>query len=176
MNNLFNFFPIKNYSILDNRDAIIKYCIYVVIILLILTKNWKLSIFFILFALNVYIISNIIINNQKKENFDCKKTTLDNPMGNLNFYDEINKPLCKNQDKKINSNLNYNIYYDSKDLFHKKNNTRSFITMPSQINPNDIDNFKNYLYYLDNPTCKYDSIKCMFNENIKYHKNYYYKK
>lgn len=176
MDRLLDFFPNKYNNIIENRNAIIKYCIYVIIIIIILTKNWKLSIFFLLLGITIYIISNIIIKNRQIENLDCKKTTLDNPMGNLTLYDNINKSLCNNQDNKIKSNLRYNIYYDSKDIFHRKNNTRSFITMPSQINPNDIDQFRNYLYYFDNPTCKYDSMNCMFNENLKYHKNYYYKK
>lgn len=176
MDRLLDFFPNKYNNILENRDSIIRYCIYVIIILLILTKNWKLSIFFILFSIMIYIIINIIIKNKKIEVSNCKKTTLDNPMGNLILYDNINKPLCNNQDNDIKSNLKYNIYYDSKDLFHKKNNTRSFLTMPSQTNPNNIDNFRNYLYYFDNPTCKNNSMQCMFNEDLKYHKNYYYKK
>lgn len=175
MNRLLDFFPSKYNNIIENRNSIIRYCIYVVIIILILTNNWKISIFFLLFGIIIYIISNIIDNYEIKKNVDCKITTVDNPIGNLTLYDNINKSLCINQEDKIKSNLKYNIYYDSKDIYHKKNNIRSFITMPSQINPNNIDNFKNYLYYLDNPTCKYNSLDCMLNENLKYHKNYYYK-
>ena len=48
--------------------------------------------------------------------------------------------------------------------------------MPSQTYPNDIDNFKKFLYYFDNPTCKFDGMDCMFNEDLRYHKTDFYDK
>jgi hypothetical protein len=99
----------------------------------------------------------------------CRKSTIDNPMGNVLLYDDYNSKLCSKED--IDTNLNYNYYYDSTDLFLKKNNTRSYITMPSQTHPNDIDKFKKYLYNFNNPSCKYNSIDCIINNDIKYYKN-----
>ena len=99
----------------------------------------------------------------------CRKSTIDNPMGNVLLYDDYNNKLCSKED--IDTNLNYNYYYNSTDLFLKKNNTRSYITMPSQTHPNDIDKFKKYLYNFNNPSCKYNSIDCIINNNIKYYKN-----
>ena len=104
----------------------------------------------------------------KIENINCRKSTIDNPMGNV-LYDNYDYKLCLNED--IDKNLKYNYYYNSSDLFLKKNNTRPYITMPSQTYPNDINKLKDYLYNFNNLTCKYNSIDCMINNNIKYHKN-----
>jgi hypothetical protein len=104
----------------------------------------------------------------KKDKIACRKSTIDNPMGNV-LYDDYDNKLCLNED--IDTNLKYNYYYDSSDLFLKKNNTRSYITMPSQTHPNDINKFKDYLYNFNNLTCKYNSIDCSINNNVKYYKN-----
>lgn len=48
---------------------------------------------------------------------------------------------------------------------------RPFITMPSQTHPNNINNFTSYLYNFDAPTCKTNGMNCMFNEDLRYHKN-----
>jgi hypothetical protein len=103
----------------------------------------------------------------------CRKSSINNPMGNSLLYtpvDDLNLKLCKLQEKQIDDNVKFNVYNDSSDLFLKKNNIRSFITMPSQTHPNDIDSFKNYLYNFDHQTCKVDQINCMFNEDVRYHK------
>jgi len=48
---------------------------------------------------------------------------------------------------------------------------RSFITMPSQTHPNDIDKFLSYLYDFNSQTCKTDAVNCLFNDDLRYHKN-----
>jgi len=45
--------------------------------------------------------------------------------------------------------------------------------MPSQTVPNDIQNNKK-LYQVSNDTCKINSKNCMYNEDIRYHKKYFY--
>ena len=174
------FFPSKTNNMEENKNAIIKFCIYISIIIGIFTKNYFMIVFLIVLLIMTEIFGNILIKNKNKiEPFKCRKTTIDNPMGNLLLYtkeDEFNESLCKYQDKKIDNNIKYNIYHNSSDLFLKKNNTRSFITMPSQTNPNNIDNYKKYLYYFDNPTCKTNQLNCMFNEDLRYHKTYFLKK
>ena len=153
----------------ENKNAVIKYCSYSILVIAFITKNWKLIIFIFVILLIVEILGSKIIttynHNQIKLNpARCRKSTLNNPMGNVLLYtkdNELEYSLCNNQDQQINSNLNHNIYYDSKDLFQKKNNIRPFITMPSQNHPNNIDKYKNYLYFMNNPTCKIDNIGCI---------------
>jgi len=132
--------------------------------------------------ITIEIIGSKIINNNSSD-LDlknkiinrCRKSTINNPMGNPLLYtkqDDLDISLCKTDDNDINSNLRYNVYNDEKDLFlKKKNNMREFITVPSQTHPNNLNAYKDYLYYFDNPTCKTDNINCMFYNDIRYHKS-----
>lgn len=132
-------------------------------------------ILFVIVSIIYYILSSEL-NTYKKSIIPvvrCKKSTIDNPMGNVLLYTDIedmDNKLCSN-DKNVDKNLKYNIYYYSRDLYSKGTNTRSFITMPSHTNPNDIKEYYKYLYYLDNPSCKVNSMNCMYNSDIRYHKN-----
>lgn len=135
-------------------------------------------ILFVVIGIAYYILSSKL-NEYKKSIIPvirCRKSTIDNPMGNVLLYTDIgdmdNKLCSDNKNlENIDKNLKYNIYYDSNDLYSKGTNTRSFITMPSQTNPNDIKEYYKYLYYLDNPSCKVDSMNCMYNSDLRYHKN-----
>jgi lipopolysaccharide export LptBFGC system permease protein LptF len=175
------FFPSNKFNVETNSKAICKYLLYSALAISILTGNWKIVVVLIvaLIILQIFTHTTIDAHNfleDKKNAYKnkCRASTLDNPMGNLLIYndpDDYENKLCEHQEKKIDDNLKYNIYYDSKDLFQKKNNTRPFITMPSQTHPNNIDAFKKYLYDFNAPTCKLDSYNCMYNNDIRYHKN-----
>ena len=178
------FFPSSKYDINTNKYAIIRFGIYSSICIGLLTNNWKIIIMIVVLIIILSLLQTEMHNIKHEEKQlknltippNCKKSTLNNPMGNMLLYsdiDDANKNMCPNQNNLIESNLKYNVYYDSKDLFHKKNNTRPFITMPSQTHPNNIDQYKNFLYYYNNPTCKSDGVDCMFNEDLRYHKNYF---
>jgi hypothetical protein len=181
-----NFVPNQHNDIEENKNALIKYFIYAGLIIGILTQSWNLIIFFLVCLVLTQIIGSKMLSIKdfiKKKHNDkfgrCRKSTIENPMGNLLLYTpvkDMDNKICRFQDKQIDSNLKYNVYYDSKDLFLKKNNIRPFITMPSQTHPNDIDKFKKYLYYFDNPTCKFNGMNCMFNEDLRYHKTDFYDK
>ena len=169
----------KNKNVINNT----KYIIYFVLFIVLFWINRKLMILILVYLILIQLIkSKMSIVKKKSDNLisknlnKCNKTTINNPMGNSLLYTSINKlnqQLCNNQDKQIDVNLKYNIYYDSKDLFLKNNNTRPFITMPSQMHPNNIDKYKKYIYYLDNPSCKLNQQNCMYNEDIRYHKTNY---
>ena len=169
------FFPSSNNDLKENKNAMIKYILYVIIVIGILTQNWKLIILLVvvLIVLEIYMNQMININKEKIHKPEiCRKSTIDNPMGNVLLGDNnLDEKLCKNQ--KIDNNLNYNVYYNENDIFKTNNYLRPFITMPSQTHPNDIGQFKKYLYNFDNPTCKLNNLNCMYNEDIKYHKTDY---
>lgn len=156
--------------------------IILIICLLIIFNRWNFLIFLLLALLTFYIVKNVLTkakqeNNKIIENMFCRKSDIHNPMGNVLLYtkeDELEYNLCKNQD--IEKNLRFNVYNNRKDLFLRKNNVRSFVTMPSLYFPNDIDNFKTNIYNFNKSSCKLDGTNCMYNENIKYHKNYFLKK
>jgi hypothetical protein len=156
----------------------IKYLVLIGLILIIL-KRWNIILFVTITMIFIYVLSQILLDTKKKydktiEKMLCRKSDINNPMGNVLLYTEKDKleyNLCKDQD--IETKLRFNIYNDSKDLFLRKNNIRPFITMPSISHPNDIDNVKNTLYNYNSSSCKLDNTNCMYNENLKYHKNYF---
>ena len=158
-----------------------KYIILIAIICIILSifKRWNIIIILLVLIGSTYIIINKIKKTTNKhdrsiENKYCRKSDINNPMGNVLLYtdkDELEYNMCKNQN--IDSNLRFNIYNDKKDLYLRKNNIRPFITMPSILHPNDLDNVKNTIYYFNDTSCKLNGTNCAFNENIKYHKNYF---
>jgi hypothetical protein len=174
MEKLLNFFPSKKYNTLENRDAIIKFLIYAAILIYIFQNDDKMIKIIVILIIVTYIVFKLI-NRRSNEQFNCRNTTLENPLGNILLYDtDYDKKVCDNNEK-IQNNLDYNVYYNSKDLFKKENNLRrQFIFMPSQTVPNDIQKFKENLYQFSNDTCKINSKNCMYNEDIRYHKKYFY--
>jgi len=153
-----------------------------ILILIVILGNLNLIIFIFLLILFVLILKYFLLETKNKynktiKNTYCRKSDINNPMGNVLLYtqeDKLEYNICSNEN--IDSNLRFNIYNNSKDLFLRKNNIRPFITMPSIHHPNNIDNFKNNLYNFNDESCKLTGTNCMFNENIKYHKNYFIKK
>lgn len=176
-----NFFPSNKQNIKSNISSIVKYLLYASIILMLLTNNWHLIILLIVFAIAIKITTKPIIKYneeriEKQNNITnaCRKSTVDNPTGNVLLYtpqDELGQAFCPLQEKEMDKNIKYNFYFDSKDIWQKRNNMRPFITMPSQTHPNDLDKFTTYLYNFKAPTCKTNAVNCMFNEDLRYHKN-----
>jgi hypothetical protein len=149
-----------------------------IVLILIILKSWNLIIFGSILIVFVICIRSVLLNtknnNKLMEKMYCRKSDIHNPMGNVLLYtkeEDLEYDICPNED--IEKNLRFNIYNDRKDLLLKKNNVRSFITMPSSYYPNDIDNFKNNLYFFNKSSCKLNGLNCAYNEDIKYHKNYF---
>ena len=149
------------------------------ILILIILRSWNILISGIILILFIYYIKYILSNTKHKNNklmekMFCRKSDINNPMGNVLIYtkeDELEYNICPNEN--IEHNLRFNIYNNRKDLFLRKNNIRQFITMPSTYYPNDIDNVKNNLYYFNKSSCKLNGTNCMYGEDIRYHKNYF---
>jgi hypothetical protein len=148
-------------------------------LILIVLRSWNLVIFISITILFIIFIRSILINSNNKNNklmekMYCRKSDIHNPMGNVLLYtknDELEYNICPNED--VESKLRFNVYNDRKDLFLRRNNVRPFITMPSRYHPNDINNVKNNLYNFNESSCKLNGTNCMFNEDLRYHKNYF---
>lgn len=175
------FFPSNKQNIKSNVSSSVKYLLYTSIIILLLTNNWHFAILLIILALCLKTVTKPAIEfNEERLNQQnniinaCRKSTVDNPTGNVLLYtpqEELNQSFCPLQEKEMDKNIKYNFYFDSKDIWQKKNNMRPFITMPSQSHPNDLDKFTTYLYNFKAPACKTNAVNCMFNEDLRYHKN-----
>jgi hypothetical protein len=203
------FVPNKKLNFIENKNAILKYLTYTMILILLIKRHIPSAIVLCVGMVFVEIIGTNINNYpitssfglksstgsfdknshiksshiKSSNNGTCRKSTIDNPMGNVLLYtpvSEQNMSFCEKSNPTnigmsgiVNTNLTHNVYFNEKDLFYKKENMRPFITMPSQTNPNNIGNFKKYLYDFNNSTCKIDQTNCMFNEDVRYHKTHF---
>ena len=144
---------------------------YIIILFFIIILNLKIK--FLVIFLIILLLFLLFYNNYKTNIISCRNSTINNPLGNILLYSQLHKydlDLCNNQDNNIENNLRYNIYNDANDIYLKNNNIRQFIHMPSQQHPNNINKFKNYLFNVDNKTCKLDNKNCVINDDIRYYK------
>jgi len=142
--------------------------IFIIIIYFVLKLNTK---YILIILILLFVFLYIFYKNDKKSNV-CRKSTINNPFGNLLLYSQFDKyenDLCPNQHQNIDKNIRFNIYNDSNDIYLKKNIIRYFRQMPSQIHPNNINNFTKYLFNFNNKICKSDN-NCLVNDDLRYHK------
>ena len=103
---------------------------------------------------NPYQIGDGIIKSKKDDNLKLIDSTLENPLGNILLSEygtghgrkpsiDINNPASI---KKMNENLNKNIFLDANDIFNRNNSQRQFIRPPIQSIPNDRDTFMKWCY------------------------------
>lgn len=161
MDKLLIFIPSSKFSLEENKLAIIRFCVYACVLML-LFNNIKMCIVFLV----IIILIEFIFMFKIKDKSYCRSSTINNPMKNVLLYSD-NQQLNDCNDNTYD-NLNYNVYYNEKDLFHTKNNLRPFITNASTKYPNDIDQFKNFLYNNQSNLCKEYSNNCKFNHDMRY--------
>ena len=163
----------NNIKFNDNIDIdnIIKLLIFISIILLLLNK-----IIYVIIIIIIIIIINIDIKqNIKKDGKLCRNSTIDNPYSNVLITTDLDKlkiDKCNINDKIIKKNVEYNQYFNAKDLLKNKNNNRvhmSYIT----TYPNNINEFIDYLYDIDKNNCKNSSYDCGRKNNLKFDKYNY---
>jgi hypothetical protein len=171
------FVPYQNQTFDEKLNAITRFCIYFIILILLTTKNLT----WIGLALSCIFF---IIYLQKTEQFKelrkppkCTMPTRDNPFMNFTMGDFIENPerteACDILDKKVNQvakkHFNFNLYKNSFDIFDREINKRPWITMPVTQAVNKQTEFAEWLYG-DMGHCKSAGINCLKNRDIRYHK------
>ncbi len=181
------FFPNNKMSLSEQLNSVVRLTIYLGLLLMAYTKNYKFLYIPIITALFTYIIwfyskknienFNFIedINNSlfNKNDKRIVKPTQDNPFMNVQMDDYLYNPdreaISKlnnyNNDelnKEIDVAFNYNLYRDVDDVFNKQNSQREFYTMPSTTIPNKQGDLANWLYNVP-PTCKENGLMCAKN-------------
>lgn len=154
-------------------DLIMKYLIFIIIILIIINKqSYVCLIIFILIILNID-----ISNNNKYLNGEiCRNSTVNNPYGNTLITtdeDKLKIDRCNLDDKIIQDNVEYNQYFNASDLLRNKNNNRVYISHKSKY-PNNINDYIEYLYKIDNKKCKEDSYDCGKKNSLKFDRYNYF--
>jgi len=183
--NISEFFPNYNMTLIEKLNAIFRMSVYLSILLYLFTNNYLyLYIFIIIGAFTIFIFynqkdnlelyfnsipdsdSNIIQKNYiEKEIIDIEPTT-SNPFMNINLItDDKEKPAPnpswnnETLQKEIENKFGYNLYRDVGDLYGKSNSQRQYFTMPSTTIPNNQTSFAKWCYSTG-PTCKEKSIYC----------------
>lgn len=188
---LIEFFPIKEQTLPERFNAIMRLSIYISLLLYINNQYDSKYLFIILVAgvLTVYIYKNQpkveLLNGDISDiggstRPRCTKPTLDNPFMNVTMKDYLNtdengnivdRPeACDINDPEIkkmaDEAFNNNLYRDVSDVWGKNNSQRQFFTMPWTTVPNKQDEFARWLY-LNPETCKEDQDYCLRYEDIR---------
>lgn len=165
-----HFYPTSENTHNENMNAVVRFSLYLSIILVIIKRNYLYAYIFLLACLVTFLLSK---NNARVENLsnkmkdtECQESTKNNPFMNVLMSDYKMNPkrkACKidnNVRKMISKNFNHNLYKDVSDVYEKSNSQRQYYTMPSTTIPNDQSSFAKWLYKVPS-TCKSgDGSKC----------------
>lgn len=185
-NRIAEFFPSEEQTLEERLNSIVRFGIYLSIILYFYHENSR----YLLLGLTIAALSIYIYNNKPEKNKEitieefgdnkkCQKPTLNNPFMNVTMADYMNIVDGKIVDreeacdvtvpetkKAIDEHFNNNLYNDVNDIFGKMNSQRQFYTMPSTTIPNRQDEFAQWLYGSPN-TCKENQDKCLLYEDLR---------
>lgn len=170
------FFPSSEMSFDDQLNSIMRFTIYFVVSLVLLTR--KIGYIYILIFVSILTIivhkSSDFENKSKAELFnkmnideskDQKhyyKSSPNNPFMNISHTDYTkfpNRPAAgKWNDNNVRRNVLHNfdkgLIRSDNDIFHKGSSDRQYYTMPSTTIPNKQEDFAKWLYHNPNKTKK----------------------
>ena len=182
--NLSDFFPTIEMTLIEKLNAIFRMSIYLSILLYLFSGNYLY--FYIMIIVGIFTTfifynqkdnielyfnsiknsnENIIIEREIENQSNIIPTT-ENPFMNINLITdnkekEAAPPSWNNIDvkKEIEDKFGYNLYRDVGDLYGKSNSQRQYYTAPSTTIPNNQTAFAKWCYNVG-PTCKESSIYC----------------
>lgn len=185
--NFLNFFPTPNMAYHEQINSIIRFTLYLVIILLLFKNNYRVLYILVIVLLLTYgmsLIDNVEKKNHeesfKKQNLavskttkkECVKPTTENPFMNVLLTDykegskRSNKEACdidnKNVIKSMNDKYDERLFRSVDDVYMNNGGDRQFYTMPVTDVVNDQTGFAKWLYDRG-PTCKEGAIEQCYN-------------
>ena len=174
---LIEFVPTDNMSFNQKLNSVVRFALYLTIILYLYNFNYLNLYILIGVMLSTYFIysfrdsKNIKIesinnfdsaanykkNNKIKNPKTCRKPTKDNPFMNWGVYDKTFKKACDINDidvkEKVEKDFNEGLYQNIGDVYQKNNSQRQYYTMPVSSGISEQSAFANWLYG-GPPTCK----------------------
>jgi len=183
---LTEFFPVSDMEYIEKLNAILRFSLYIAIILFAYNKNINVIFIPIITALiTLYLFkfykdkdsgNSLDESLEKLENITetCIEPTKNNPFMNVLMSDYSEQPdreeACniqeKNIEESVENNFNQNLYRDVSDVWNKTHSQRQFYTMPNTQIPNKQKEFAEWCYKIDK-TCKEDPRQCLQYEDIR---------
>tara|TARA_B100000401_G_scaffold62077_1_gene36595 strand:- start:3858 stop:4499 length:642 start_codon:yes stop_codon:yes gene_type:complete len=186
--NFLKFFPTPNMTYHEKINSIVRFTLYLVIILVLFKNNYKTLYILVIVLLLTYGMSLVdtVEKKQEQETFqrknlavskttkkECVKPTVDNPFMNVLLTDykegapRGDKEACdfdnKNVKKSIKEKYDERLFRSTDDVFMNNSGDRQFYTMPVTDVVNDQTGFAKWLYDRG-PTCKQGAVeKCYDN-------------
>lgn len=190
------FCPHKNMSNVEIMNSVMRFSIYLFLIVAIITDDLSVIGFPVLFGIITFVYTKYNTENYhfpekivdpKKFDANLKKynnnpnplPTKTNPFMNTLLTD-LNTPntFCDKgssiDDKQIKKMsefyFNENLMKDTDDIYNKKNSQRQFFKMPDGYGSKhgDTSKFSKWLYNIPEPTCKEDTSYCMNSRSATY--------
>lgn len=170
--NFYHMLPTQDMSLEQKLNALLRFFLYLSIILSLVMVNAKYLFIGIIAAIVSYIIYKFeqrdrstaekfledktldIVDNQL-----CTRTTIDNPFMNPSIvdikYNPERPPACNIESVKerVEANFKKRVFKDVNDIWGKDFSAREFYTAPSTTIPNDQEGFAKWLYG-EPATCK----------------------
>ena len=172
--NYYRVIPIQTMTMEEKLNALVRFFIYLGVVLALLRSNYKYLFFGIVAAMTSVALyeyeKNRKVRTEKflqKYNIDvvdnkvCSRSTVNNPFMNPSVIDISENPdrpaACFLENDKVHDlvehNFEENLFRDVSDLYGKMSSQRQFYTVPSTTIPNDQDGFAKWLYRTQ-PSCK----------------------
>lgn len=184
--NFLQFFPTSDMTYTEQINSIVRFSVYLTIILILFKNNYK--VLYILVGVLLVTTAMYMVDQKKlkkmedyntmhnlavskKTNKTCKKPTVDNPFMNRNLlkeYDETrDKEACDIENEKVKEDMmdkfNEKLYRSADDIFMNHASDRQFYTVPNTDLVPDQTSFAKWLY--DRPSCKSGDVKACY-ENV----------
>lgn len=163
------FIPSKDMSLAEQLNAITRFSIYYTILILLfnLNRSWiYLSVCLVIMTLLIWSVqSNQPIKSPPKF---CQEPTYENPymnIGHIDYYNPNRLIACKDEDIKINQQMQENLYENETDLQQRHIIDLAFYTQPNTTIPNDQIGFAKWLYNKPS-TCKENGSNCISNIDL----------
>lgn len=165
--NYYRVIPMQTMTMEEKLNALVRFFIYLGLILAVLRANYKYLFFGIVaammsVALYEYEKSRKVRTEKflEKHNIDvvdnkvCARSTVHNPFMNPTVIDIVENPdrpaACVLENDKVHdlveANFEANMFRDVSDLYGKMSSQRQFYTVPSTTIPNDQEGFAKWLY------------------------------
>jgi len=172
--NYYHIIPMASYSLAEKLNAVLRFFLYLGILLAIVNLDSRYLFFGIIAAIitiGLYQYENAKASISEKflkrkgltivENAACSVSTKTNPFANVLISDYDEKPdrpaACSIENERIESNVkeNFNdwVFRDVKDIYNNRGSQRQFYTMPNTTIPNNQTGFAEWLFGVG-PGCK----------------------